>query len=163
MNEVSSEGLLDLADEASKFSVEVQDLVRATLPTAAPVVAVNLENRFVVRSEDGHGRPGVINLCANGEKVGGLRLSYQCGLDHASRYLAIDSSTFTLVWGDVNNPLLRLEYDRHGKRTVPAAHWHVHAERGAFSALLAASGVKHPHSLEKLHLPVGGGRMRPCL
>jgi hypothetical protein len=62
----------------------------------------------------------------------------------------------------VREPLLRLDFAR-GMHTAPASHWQVHAERGAFSALLAQTGADNPHSLERLHQPVGGGRMRPCL
>ena len=65
-------------------------------------------------------------------------------------------------WGPVKEPLLRLHFVR-APRSQPSAHWHVHAERGAFSAILALAGKRNAHSLGSLHLPVGGGRMRPAL
>jgi hypothetical protein len=63
-------------------------------------------------------------------------------------------------------PLIRLEY-RADMVNVPCCHWQIHAERGAFTHLLAAAHglgrVKKPHDLSALHIPVGGERFRPCL
>jgi hypothetical protein len=56
----------------------------------------------------------------------------------------------------------RLDY-RDDMNAAPAAHWQVHAERGAISSLLTLAGHDKPHQLSALHLPVGGARMRPCL
>jgi hypothetical protein len=60
------------------------------------------------------------------------------------------------------HPLLRLDFDRE-MHTAPGCHWNVHAERGAITNLLARNNPDHSGELCKLHLPVGGARMRPCL
>lgn len=152
---------LDLAAEAASFANEVQELVRATLDRDAQFEVKALDERFVVQpiAEDGH----FIPLRAAGTSVGSMRLLFRCTRDHEGAYLAVEKSGFELLWDGARTPLLRLEYNRGLDGNVPSCHWHVHAERGAFSALLAATGAKNPHALEDLHLPVGGGRMRPCV
>lgn len=61
------------------------------------------------------------------------------------------------VWEEA--PIVRLEYE--AESTIrPAAHWQFHAERGALSFILARThttgeAANTPHSLSKLHLPVG--------
>lgn len=53
--------------------------------------------------------------------------------------------------------------------SVPLAHWHIHADRGALSHLLGRAHavrsdvVKKPHDMSSLHFPVGGERFRPCI
>jgi hypothetical protein len=47
--------------------------------------------------------------------------------------------------------------------TVRCSHWNIHAERGAITSLSARNNPDHSGELSKLHLPVGGARMRPCL
>lgn len=46
---------------------------------------------------------------------------------------------------------------------VPASHWNIHAERGTASRLLVLGDPAHSGEFSKLHFPVGGARMRPCL
>jgi hypothetical protein len=54
-------------------------------------------------------------------------------------------------------------------RNAPRAHWQFHAERGSLTHLLTLAheyrpkDAKNPHTLSKLHFPVGGERFRPCL
>ncbi|MBT1621333.1 hypothetical protein KK101_01340 [Curtobacterium flaccumfaciens pv. oortii] len=50
----------------------------------------------------------------------------------------------------------------------PQSHWHLHAERGSFSALLAragdnGSGRRDAARLSSLHFPLGGPHFRPSL
>lgn len=60
------------------------------------------------------------------------------------------------------DPFFRLDY-QHDATNVPGAHWNVHAERGAVSAMLARANPNHSGRLSKIHFPVGGIRHRPCL
>ncbi|MBV9144090.1 MAG: hypothetical protein JO115_24760 [Pseudonocardiales bacterium] len=60
------------------------------------------------------------------------------------------------------HPLLRLDFDR-SMHSAPGCHWNVHAERCAMTNLLVRNNPDHSGELSKLHLPVGGARMRPCL
>lgn len=59
-------------------------------------------------------------------------------------------------------PLLCLDFLKDANK-VPIVHWKVHAERGSMSRLLARSNPEHVGLLSKVHLPLGGARMRPCL
>jgi len=101
-------------------------------------------------------------LTIGGDHVGTLDVWYRCTVDTAGQYLAVDESQFMVKWGPVKDPLLRLHFVRSPQKQ-PGAHWHVHAERVAFAAILALAGKANAHSLGSLHLPIGGTRMRPAL
>lgn len=154
----------DLEQAAFAFAYELQDLLDRVLPGERDITAVRRQYRYVVHPADPHRDtvPVPIPLTVGGAKLASLRLSFRCQLDHQQRYLAIEKSQFALDSAISREPLVRLEYLRQA-HTAPSAHWQVHAERGAFSALLAQAGRSNPHQLASLHLPVGGARMRPCL
>ncbi|WP_147261939.1 hypothetical protein [Blastococcus sp. TF02A-26] len=90
------------------------------------------------------------------------------GLDRSGTYLKTVRSDFAVKSTLDRTPLIRLDY-RADMGRAPSSHWQVHAERGAFSHLLAranavdSSRVGKPHDLSSLHIPVGGERFRPCL
>jgi hypothetical protein len=149
---------VDLGEASSDFAAEVTATLAGCLPGACAVGAERLGNRYVVRPPRG----SEITLTVTQVPIGSLDVWFRCTVDSEGMYLAVEESQFTLRWGPVKEPLLRLHFARTpGAR--PSAHWHVHAERGAFSAILAVAGKVKAHSLGALHLPVGGGRMRPAL
>lgn len=152
----------DLAEEAPHFAREIQQLLDAVLPGERHVRAIERQDRYVVRPEAPGLAPENIPLYIAGDNLAKLRVSFRCYLDHQRAYLAVEKSEFTLISEADREPLVRLEF-QSGMYRAPAAHWQVHAERGAFSALLARARTKAPHDLASLHLPVGGARMRPCL
>jgi hypothetical protein len=96
------------------------------------------------------------------EALGRLKVDVWCCLDSRGRYLAIHESTYQLIANVDRAPIIRFEYEREGT-SKPRAHLQVHAHRGALSHLLSRSGHPAPHSMESLHLPVGGERFRPIL
>ncbi len=153
-----------LGEAASGFAGEVQSVLADVLPLKCEllVVAEELNGRYVIRPNVGGQGGANVPLHVGQVRVGGLALFFRCQWDHKGKYLAVEESQFALNWGVIKDPLLRLHF-RRDPRSTPASHWHVHAERGAFSALLARSDVSNPHSLADLHLPVGGSRMRPAL
>lgn len=152
---------------AAAFGQELQDLLDGVLPRPWNVderdrqvqVVVGARGRYVVRVA---AQNGAVVLIRNGAHVAHLRVEFRCTHDTAGSYLAVQKSTFELLSASDRVPLLRLDYDR-GAHTVPACHWNVHAERGAVSNLLGRTNPDHPGLVSKLHLPVGGPRMRPCL
>lgn len=89
-------------------------------------------------------------------------------LDRVGRHLKTVKSDIALHSVLDRTALVRLEYLAE-MNSAPIAHWHVHAERGSFSHLLARAhahrpdSVSKPHDLSSLHFPVGGERFRPCL
>jgi hypothetical protein len=158
---------VDVHQAAREFGQELQDLLDNVLPRRSNVpesdrqvrVIVGENNRYVVRLASHNGQ---VMLQRNDLPVAGLRIEFRCTHDSAENYLAVQRSTFELLSASDRTPLLRLDYDR-AAHTVPTAHWNVHAERGAISHLLATTNPDHAGVLSKLHLPVGGSRMRPCL
>src|SRR5690625_2951527 len=87
-------------------------------------------------------------------------------LDRTGDYLKTSKSFFYVVSKSERKPLIRLEYDASHQRAV--SHWQIHAERGAFTAVLTKAHMAGrtntpPHDLSKLHLPTGDERFRPAL
>ncbi|MFD4250475.1 hypothetical protein ACFWQL_12125 [Amycolatopsis thermoflava] len=158
----------DLLRESTNFAQAVQDMLDAVLPVD-PRADIEHRRLNVIKQDPWYViRPGTqrklgaIHLLSGGDHVANLSLTFKCGPDRASRYLAVRKSSFQLQWLGEGPPLMRLDFD-HKAHTVPVAHWNVHAERGATSVLLARCNPKHVGLLSKVHLPVGGTRYRPCL
>lgn len=127
--------VFDLAEEASHFAQEVQDLLDAVLPGERSIRAVQSGDRYVVRPGASRSlEPQLVPLMVAGRRLASLRLSYQCEADHSGRYLAVETSELKLLSQADRTPLVRLDYLRRPNR-APASHWQVHAERGAFSSL----------------------------
>jgi hypothetical protein len=81
--------------------------------------------------------------------------------DSADRHPAVLRSHI-VVRVDKRNPLLRLDFSKD-MHTVPGCHWNVHGERSALTRLLMRTNPDHNGELSKIHLPVGGFRMRPSI
>lgn len=96
------------------------------------------------------------------EHLARLKVDVWCCLDSRREFLAVEESTYQLIAHVDRAPIIRFEYER-GATTKPWAHVQVHAHRGALSHLLSRARHATPHSMESLHLPVGGDRFRPCL
>lgn len=164
-----------VAGQAQELAERVSDTIYACLP-GGPIIAalkvpgdrVQLTAVEVDQSGVALDRPAEMPLFVAGELVAYWNVSILLGLDYSGVFLKTMKSAISMrsVWE--KNPLVRLEYDS-AMTTAPIAHWQFHAERGAFSHLLAraAAGSKyvteHPHSLSKLHFPAGGERFRPSL
>ncbi|QTX03391.1 hypothetical protein [Agromyces archimandritae] len=153
-----------LLGQAELFTQRVDDVLRASLPDVPQTVALNTGNRVVVTSQDDRRIP----LSVSGEVVAGLSFRYHLALDRDNAHLKTSGSTFALHSTLDRQPLIRCDYNAE-MNTEPMAHWQIHAERGAFSSMLTMAHrsdpkrVKAPHMLSSLHIPVGGGRFRPCI
>lgn len=150
----------ELLQQAGDFADQIADVLHRSICPDPPIQAQIRGDRILVASscEDGH----VIRMPVN---VGGtprleFRVRLWCTWDGTGQYLAIDDSQVAVHLKDVNEPLLRVEYERK----VPSAHLHVHAESAALAHLLTLAGVtdKLP-KVQVLHLPVGGARFRPSV
>jgi hypothetical protein len=158
----------DLADAAGEFGEELQQLLDAVLPYeqgADPELrqVTVTASRLAFAVELGTAKAGeakTIPLLHQGRRVAELFILIRLVADSADRYPAVAKSKFELRIN--RHPLLRLDFDRE-MHTAPGCHWNVHAERGAITNLLARNNPDHSGELSKLHLPVGGARMRPCL
>lgn len=96
------------------------------------------------------------------QAVARLGVAFNLCMDSDTTYLAVHRSSFVLRSASERSPLVRWDYDRR-PRAKPASHIQVTAHRGAFSHVLALTGRRNPHSIESLHLPMGGERARVCL
>lgn len=154
-----------LGRRSAEFASEVQASLNGVLPGDVSIVAVSMDagDRYSVRPSSGS-----VPIHVDGEYLADLRLLMFLSLDHTGRYLKTLRSDLAIHSVLDRTPLLRLEF-RSDMHTAPIAHWQIHAERGAFSHLLARAHahrpelVARPHDLSSLHLPVGGKRFRPCL
>lgn len=160
----------DLAERSAAFAQEVQATLDAVLPGIRRIISRRSENtnRYIVQPEGHEPRDRRVAIGVGGEHLADLGLSLYLDMDRTGSYLKTVRSDITIHSVLDRTPLVRLEY-RADMRTVPIAHWQFHAERGAFSHLLARANahrpdwVTKPHDLSGLHLPVGGERFRPCL
>lgn len=157
-----------LAEWSGHFAEEVGDTLAGVLPDAPRVVSREFQNRYVVRPHGDTARRQRVPLYVGGEHLASLSLALYLDLDRYGTYLKTVRSDVAVYSELDDTPLVRLEY-RADMRRDPISHWQVHAERGAFSHVLARAHaqrprvVPKPHDLSSVHLPVGGERFRPCL
>lgn len=156
----------ELAERSAAFAQDVQMLLDGVLPGPRRIVSVEYDHRYVVRPEGESASEQVIPLSVDGDEYAHLTVRLFQELDRLGRHLKTSRSDIAVYSSLDRNPLLRLEY-RADLHTDPVCHWQLHAERGAFTALLGQAHrlgrVSHPHRLSKLHIPVGGERFRPGL
>jgi hypothetical protein len=91
-----------------------------------------------------------------------LGANYKLCVDSYGQHLAVEHSSFVLKAKVDRTPIIRWDYDREA-RSKPNSHVQITAHRGALSHLLSRLDHKTPHSIESLHVPMGGERFRPCL
>lgn len=91
-----------------------------------------------------------------------LAANYKLCIDSYGAHLAVEHSSFVLKAKLDRTPIIRWDYDREA-RSKPTSHVQVTAHRGALSHLLSRLDHPTPHSIESLHIPMGGERFRPCL
>lgn len=160
---------IDLQTRALEFGQEVQVLLDAVLPShdgANPdlrqVRVSDSDPAYVVElGTAAGGKAQTVPLLHDGRLTGAeLFVQLRLVADHADSYLAVQKSKFELRYQRL--PLVRLDFQRD-MHTVPACHWNVHADRALVTKLLIQRDPEHSGELAKVHLPVGGPRMRPAL
>ncbi|MFI8567318.1 hypothetical protein ACIGGF_12220 [Rhodococcus sp. NPDC078407] len=154
----------DFHDRANSFGLETARLIEKSFPSTEWEVTVSARSdsaRSVIQATVPLTQPPPRGGTTP-NPLAHLGVTIKCCLDSQGQYLAVENSTYRLVASIDKTPMVRVEYER-GSRRKPAAHLHVHAHRGAFSHILSRLKHKTPHSLESLHLPLGGDRFRPCL
>jgi hypothetical protein len=146
----------DLQAEVEQYADTAGRLLQAMFEDAPTPLAEWRYSRYVIELEP-------VPLKVQGESLAELRVIEHFCLDSAGEHLAVQKSTFSFAAVvHYKVPIIRWEFERDA-HTKPHAHVHVHAERGALSHLLSRTDRAAPHSLESLHIPVGGTRFRPCL
>jgi hypothetical protein len=158
----------EFVDAATLQIDRAQVLLDAALPHHGAVLSVIHEqpsNSIMLGT--GAERGATALLYAGGEHVARLRVSvrYRWQAHHAA--LAVEESRFTLFLTTDRQPLVRFEF-QDALTNTPPSHWHLHAERGSFSALLSrtrdrGAGRRDPARLSSLHFPLGDTHFRPSL
>jgi len=159
---------VDLEAESRAFAQSLESTLRQALPGEHEVVVTRDDrgNKFNIRPTGSS--PWSTPLFVGGEHLASLGFNYGLAFDHRGQFPKVTESSFTLFSTLESTPLLRLEFLDAANR-APKSHWQFHADRGAFSHLLARSHAvrpkraRTPHDLSRLHLPLGGTRFRPCL
>lgn len=130
--------------------------------SSAEAVVDSTDDRFWVSCDN----PG-FELRVGRRPVGHLRFEFAVGLDHRGEYLKVLYSKF-LIYSEVSRtPLVRLDF-RGDANTEPLSHWQVHAQSGPVASWLtrvrpASDQPRRDYGLDRLWLPTGGERFRPCL
>lgn len=91
-----------------------------------------------------------------------LKVNYKVCVDSYATHIAVEHSSFVLKAEVDRTPIIRWDYDRK-PNNKPKSHVQITAHRGALSHILSRLGHKTPHSIESLHIPMGGERFRPSL
>lgn len=143
-------------EQVRVFAEEVADLLERSFPDAPQVLTTQRHGRSWIELD-----PKLV-LRIGGQAIATIDVAMRCGTDSTRSWLALEKSWIKLTALVDKTPILRWEYERRPKK-VPAAHLQVHGHRGALSHLLSRAGHPAPHSMEALHLPVGGARFRPAL
>jgi len=160
-----------LEQKSAAFAAELQTTLNSVLPGERTIVATRAsdsDHRFIVQPDGVQGSDRRIPLLVDGEHLASLAVSMYLDMDRTGRHLKTVKSDVIVHSKLDKKPLLRYEY-LATMTSSPIAHWHVHAERGALSHLLARAHEHHPkrvsapHDMSSLHLPVGGERYRPCI
>ncbi|MEV8547235.1 hypothetical protein [Streptomyces sp. NBC_01261] len=160
----------DLQGQASRFAQELTDILNGT-------ITQHVRMRAVLRPRSsagavftvGHGltktnvtQPQAFPLSINLRKPRAwMNLSFQVRMDSEDRYLTVHSSYCGIFTDpELKTCLCHWDYER-GKDRYPSAHVQVYGTSPALEALNEGDDRKRP--LEKLHIPVGGKRFRPCI
>lgn len=160
-----------LSQKASAFAKEIGTTLSACLPKSPSIDAqgaIDRKGAFVVSPMAASGKPAKVPLFVNKQHLADLDFKIYLDLDKSGNFLKAVRTDFAVFSVLDKQPLFRLDYqdDMH---TVPVAHWQFHAERGSLTHLLTLANqhnpkvVDNPHTLSKLHFPVGGERFRPCM
>ena len=93
-----------------------------------------------------------------------LLVNFKLCVDSYGTHVAVEHSSFVLKAPSKldRTPIIRWDYDR-SPNNKPRSHVQLTAHRGALSHILSRLGHDTPHSIESLHVPMGGERFRPCL
>jgi hypothetical protein len=160
----------DLQGQASRFAQELTATLNGTITQHVRMRAA-LRTRSVAGAvfTVGHGltkqnptQPQPFPLSINLKKPRAwMNLSFQVRMDSEDRYLTVHSSYCGIfIDPELKVCLCHWDFERDKDR-YPSAHVQVYGTSPALEALNEGGDRKRP--LEKLHIPVGGKRFRPCI
>lgn len=157
-------------DDAARLADRAQHLLDEALPDHGARLTTKHDpasGSIFLGSESAAAGTSSVVLFAGEAPVARLVVSMRLRRREHLGTLEIEESRFDLLHTGDRQPLVRFEY-RAGLTTAPQSHWHLHAERGSFSALLSRTaergrGRRDASRLSSLHFPLGGPHFRPSL
>lgn len=160
----------DLPGQARRFAKELQETLNGTVCQHVRIAAV-LRPRSAAGPVFtlGHGlsannptQPTAFPLRIDNKKPRSwMNLSFQVRLDDEGEFLTVHSSYCGIFTDEsLETCLLHWDYERE-KEKYTSAHVQVYGWSPALEALNQNNDQKR--SLDKLHIPVGGKRFRPCI
>ena len=164
----------DLLSAARDFADRLNRVLNGTVCDGVRLTAV--VNKYPVVDRDsvmvGYGLSGsdqtggAFRLGIRGRSPIHCLVSYQLRPDDEGRYLTVASSVLGLFLDETaNETLLHFDYERDKGDGYPEAHLQVCATSQAWEKAISScrSRSDRRRTLEKLHIPVGGRRLRPTL
>ncbi|MFX1822186.1 hypothetical protein PV768_20635 [Pseudarthrobacter sp. CC4] len=159
--------------KAGEFAARVNHTLKAFLGRDDDVVHVDARgSRVVVKTIQGEG----LVLTVSGNPVFRLTVRYHCELNQANTYLAVESSAFAIHHHLTTEPIVRYDFIRSPKSSVPSAHINMHTVSEALTRAMEDAGKNRRADRRRLdtaagtsmrpsqlHLPLGGPRFRPAL
>ena len=150
---------------ARDFAAETQGLLNKTVTTGIRLSTQIDKGRDAVIRYQGNNPNLPADLIpltiSNAPAPLGLRVLHTLTLDDESEHLSNTKSVYSLA--TINDePILTYDFVRDPPNVYPEAHLHIDGESASLQRLLELSG-QHERTVQRLHLPVGGRRFRPCL
>jgi hypothetical protein len=152
----------NLGAAARRFAATLQDVLNKTVCDHAKVIIVVHDDSAIVgtrRDGDRSSRP--VRMRSDGGGPISIDVSYQLTLDDEGTFLTVERSYCGVYLGaEADDILLHYDFERNKERYAEA-HLQVCARHEGLERLRRAQGRKD--GLAKIHLPVGGRRLRPAI
>ena len=162
--------------EAREFADQTTRTIRTACESAPDCIVDESTKGNVWRATIAPPNNKPAPLTVNGAQILKLLVNYECPSPPRHSHMLIETSRFILLPKDANEPLMRMEYMRHPRSSIPSFHMHMHAHRDAWTFTMCRDGVgssrkkvyqrgstKRVPQLSDIHIPVGGPRLRPAL
>jgi hypothetical protein len=153
----------DLGAEARWFAATLQDLLNLTACDHAKVIARTYGNTaFVGTRLDSELVSHPVRMCSDTATPIWIKVSCHLMLDEdEGLFLTVEKSVFGVYLGaEAEDKLLHYDFERDKERYAEA-HIQVCARHDGFERFRRTQGRKD--GLAKMHLPVGGRRLRPAI
>lgn len=164
-----------LGNQAEDFAQQLSDTINDVIVGKHELTLQAVQGRYVLepkRRADDEKMPCLdLHLPESPKRIGRLQFRYEMTLDHQHEYLKVVLSSFTIRAEADGTALIRLDYEpinMQGTR-APVSHWQIQAHHNALANWLTLAHATQNRSgnqsgrVDKIHLPVGGERFRPCM
>ena len=127
--------------EAREFADQTTRTIRTVYESAPDCIVDESTKGNVWRATIAPPNNKPAPLTVNGAQILKLLVNYECTSSPRHSHMLIETSRFILLPKDANEPLMRMEYMRHPRSSVPSFHMHMHAHRDAWTFTMCRDGV----------------------